>query len=115
MKQAPEERYRAMYDYEAQESNELSFSAGDLILISEKPEGGWWLGRRENSREVMTLPASYVQTEAEYEEAVAAAAAAAARRAWRAARRRSRRPRTRNTLSSARCVYVPVSFFSLLV
>eukprot|EP01095_Lingulamoeba_sp_RSL-Kostka_P004491 TRINITY_DN15737_c0_g1_i2.p1 TRINITY_DN15737_c0_g1~~TRINITY_DN15737_c0_g1_i2.p1 ORF type:complete len:283 (+),score=96.72 TRINITY_DN15737_c0_g1_i2:603-1451(+) len=35
---------RALYDYQQSDSNELSFSAGDVITILQKDPSGWWQG-----------------------------------------------------------------------
>jgi hypothetical protein len=35
---------RALYDYDAQDANELSFKAGDMIVVLQKDESGWWQG-----------------------------------------------------------------------
>ena len=35
----------AMFNFTAREDDELSLSIGDEIVVQEKIEGGWWLGR----------------------------------------------------------------------
>ncbi|CAI5439278.1 unnamed protein product [Caenorhabditis angaria] len=40
-----ERKVRALYDFEAAESNELSFVAGDLIVITDESNPHWWTGR----------------------------------------------------------------------
>jgi len=38
-------KYRANFDYEAQEANELSFKENDVITLVEKiPDSDWWKG-----------------------------------------------------------------------
>ena len=35
---------KAIYDYDAQDNDELSFRAGDIIFIKNKDSSGWWEG-----------------------------------------------------------------------
>lgn len=35
---------QALFDYEAQDDEELSFNAGDLIAVLETGDDGWWQG-----------------------------------------------------------------------
>ncbi|KAJ1361072.1 hypothetical protein KIN20_020249 [Parelaphostrongylus tenuis] len=36
---------KAMYDYDAQDTDELSFSAGDEIELMQRHDSGWWQGK----------------------------------------------------------------------
>ncbi|KJH47369.1 SH3 domain protein [Dictyocaulus viviparus] len=52
----------AIFDYEARQSDELSFRVGDIIVIVEKKDSDWWAGHKIDSPNVRGLfPANYVQ------------------------------------------------------
>lgn len=53
--------YRAMYDYEAIDDDEVSFVDGDLIINVSSVEGGWMTGEVQRTGQVGMLPANYVQ------------------------------------------------------
>ncbi|KAK9877459.1 hypothetical protein WA026_018568 [Henosepilachna vigintioctopunctata] len=53
--------YRAMYDYEAQDVDEVSFVDGDLIVNVSSLDGGWMTGQVKRTGQVGMLPANYVQ------------------------------------------------------
>lgn len=53
--------YRAMYDYEAQDDDEVSFQDGDLIVNVSSIDGGWMTGEVQRTGQVGMLPANYVQ------------------------------------------------------
>lgn len=56
--------YRALYDYTAQEDNQLSFSEGDLLYVSDSSsELDWWPARCQ--KRTGLIPRKYV-TDAEY-------------------------------------------------
>ncbi|KAI9336553.1 hypothetical protein BDR26DRAFT_485842 [Obelidium mucronatum] len=51
---------RAIYLYDAQESNEISFAEGELITAIEKHDEGWWQGKNAAGH-VGLFPATYVE------------------------------------------------------
>lgn len=51
------EQVRCEYDYQASESNELSFKEGDIITVLKK-EGDWWLGELKGKQGL--FPYNYV-------------------------------------------------------
>ncbi|XP_053675777.1 LIM and SH3 domain protein Lasp [Anopheles nili] len=53
--------YRAIYDYEAQDSDEVGFSEGDLIIEVNSIDAGWMTGRVERTGLTGMLPANYVE------------------------------------------------------
>ncbi|CAH1106080.1 unnamed protein product [Psylliodes chrysocephalus] len=53
--------YRAMYDYEAQDDDEVSFIDGDLIINVGSIDGGWMTGEVQRTGQIGMLPANYVQ------------------------------------------------------
>ncbi|XP_011304653.1 LIM and SH3 domain protein Lasp isoform X2 [Fopius arisanus] len=53
--------YRAMYDYEAQDSDEVSFCDGDLIINCTAIDEGWMTGLVQRTGRHGMLPANYVE------------------------------------------------------
>nr|CAG4709859.1 unnamed protein product [Naegleria fowleri] len=51
----------ALYDYDAQESNELSFKTGDVIEVLEESEGGWFMGRNLSTNKVGLFPSNFTE------------------------------------------------------
>lgn len=55
---------KAVYDYEAQHPDELSFKAGEAIEVVERTDGGdgqWWKGRRQGTEGAPLLfPSNFV-------------------------------------------------------
>lgn len=53
--------YRAMYDYEAQDRDEVSFRDGDMIVNCTPIDEGWMTGMVQRTGQSGMLPANYVE------------------------------------------------------
>ncbi|KAF6213634.1 hypothetical protein GE061_011355 [Apolygus lucorum] len=53
--------FRAMYDYEAQDGDEVSFLDGDLIVNCTSVDAGWMTGLVQRTGQMGMLPANYVE------------------------------------------------------
>ncbi|XP_072520907.1 uncharacterized protein [Salminus brasiliensis] len=52
---------RALYDYQAEDENEISFEPGDIISDVETVDKAWWRGFSKDGRQGL-FPANYVET-----------------------------------------------------
>jgi Variant SH3 domain len=57
---------QALFDYEAEDDEELTFSTGDLIAVVDTGDGDWWVGElwdtETNSCVASgTVPSNYVE------------------------------------------------------
>jgi len=59
--QASGEVFVAVYDYEAQDCDEVSFVEGDRIIETQAIDDGWMYGRVERTGNFGMLPANYVE------------------------------------------------------
>lgn len=53
--------FRAMYDYTAQDNDEVSFREGDLIINCQSIDQGWMTGTVQRTGMSGMLPANYVE------------------------------------------------------
>ncbi|XP_074018930.1 LIM and SH3 domain protein 1 isoform X2 [Numenius arquata] len=54
-------RFRAVYDYNAADEDEVSFQDGDTIINVQQIDDGWMYGTVERTGETGMLPANYVE------------------------------------------------------
>ncbi|XP_058508887.1 LIM and SH3 domain protein 1 isoform X1 [Solea solea] len=54
-------RYRAVYDYSADDDDEVSFMEGDVIVDVQPIDEGWMYGRVDRTGQQGMLPANYVE------------------------------------------------------
>lgn len=50
-----------MYDYEAQDDDEVSFLEGDAIVNAQRIDDGWMFGTVERTGQTGMLPSNYVE------------------------------------------------------
>lgn len=90
--------YVAMYPYESNEPGDLTFEAGEMVLITKK-DGDWWTGTIGNRSGV--FPSNYVQrAELQYEAAADSEVEAATAAAETAAIAKATAPASKPTTQS---------------
>lgn len=57
----PQRVYRALYDYAAQDHDEVSFRDGDVIVNAQPIDEGWMYGTVQRTGKSGMLPANYVE------------------------------------------------------
>ncbi|CAL8091288.1 unnamed protein product [Calicophoron daubneyi] len=55
-------KFRALYDYEAKEDDEVTFMEGDIILNGDPITDGWMYGTIQRTGQFGMLPSNYVET-----------------------------------------------------
>jgi LIM and SH3 domain protein 1 len=53
--------YRAMYDYDAQDDDEVSFSEGDIIINCQAVDEGWVIGTVKRNGQKGMIPSNYIE------------------------------------------------------
>ncbi len=51
---------RALYDFQGQGPQELTFKKGDLVAVLQKVNNEWWRGRLQNAQ-IGLFPSNYVE------------------------------------------------------
>lgn len=54
-------RYRALYKYRPQNSDELELLEGDVVHVLEKCDDGWFVGTSQRTGCFGTFPGNYVE------------------------------------------------------
>ncbi|KAF2164400.1 hypothetical protein M409DRAFT_56669 [Zasmidium cellare ATCC 36951] len=54
-------QYKALYDFQGQTGGEMSLTQGEVIVITQKENNGWWLGRRMDHSASGWTPAAYLE------------------------------------------------------
>ena len=52
--------YKALYDYQAGTTEDLTFRKGDVLQILNSADGDWWLARKSKTGEEGFAPSNYV-------------------------------------------------------
>ncbi|KAF2858354.1 hypothetical protein K470DRAFT_278626 [Piedraia hortae CBS 480.64] len=56
-----EPQYKALYDFTGQTGGELSLKQGEIIIITQKEDNGWWLAKRSDKSASGWAPAAYLE------------------------------------------------------
>lgn len=53
--------YEAMYDYDAQDDDEVSFIEGDTVINCQVVDDGWVIGTVQRTNQKGMIPSNYIQ------------------------------------------------------
>ena len=53
-------RFRALYNYQPQNDDEVELKEGDIVYVMEKCDDGWYVGTSQRSGIFGTFPGNYV-------------------------------------------------------
>ncbi|KAA0190931.1 hypothetical protein HAZT_HAZT005600 [Hyalella azteca] len=53
--------YRALYNYKPQNEDELELKEGDVVMVMEKCDDGWYVGTSRRTSLFGTFPGNYVE------------------------------------------------------
>ena len=53
-------RYRALYNYNPQNDDEVELKEGDVVFVMEKCDDGWFVGTSQRTGIFGTFPGNYV-------------------------------------------------------
>jgi hypothetical protein len=54
-------KVKALYDFSPSSPGELTFRAGDILIVKQSNEPDWWDGMIEGSNTIGAFPAAYVE------------------------------------------------------
>lgn len=57
----PLKHMRALYKFDATDDEQLSFNVGDILIILEQTDDGWWYARHSSNNKIGYVPEPYLQ------------------------------------------------------